>query len=112
MATPLETAAALRQKLEALTSKNRALETILNQVAMSAMFEEPDALVLPEGMHLAPQNPKVVVSITVNGRGVRCRATYLEKHVTELGWSALLAQACMQPVGILANQMNPAEEEI
>ena len=112
MATPLETVSALREKLKAVESKNKALESILNQVAMSAMFEEPDALVLPEGMHLAPQNPKIVVSITVNGRGVRCQATFLEKHVTEQGWAALLAQACMQPVGILANQLNPAEEEI
>ena len=105
MATPLETAAALKQTIERLEGQNHALNTILNQVALATAFEEPEQLILPEGVRVATENPKVVVSITVNGKGIKTETTFPKADVEEQGWTNILAQGCMAPLGILAREL-------
>ena len=106
MPTLHETISALKERLAASESKNRALETILDQVALHQEFEEPvtgselihasDQLVDVMGQRLgAPAKPlthRVVVSITVDGKGTRNMSTWSAESVEEAGWAQVLAQ--------------------
>ena len=105
MPNPLETIAILKQKVARQTTEIGVLQTILDTVHLKNLYQEPETLILPEGVRQAPENPKVVVSITVNGNGVRCSAEFLKADIEAQGWPAILSQACMEPLGLLASKL-------
>jgi hypothetical protein len=117
--TPLETISALKERLAASESKNKALECILDQVALHQEFEEPptasDALhaygqlVDTMGQRLGKPvrlTHRIVVSITVDGNGTRNVSTWAHESVDEAGWATVLAEACMAPLGLLARELS------
>jgi len=89
-------------ELKAAKDQVEYLSDILDTVINSRTFEEPmDGLILPDGMERARVNPVVKVSITVNGVGVSTSTTFNQASIDESGWPAALAQACMQPMGLM-----------
>ena len=115
-AKPKRTIIGLEQELLAVQTELDAVNSILDQVMMANLFEEPPkpgALILPSGMpQVARENPEVVVSITVNGKGVRTRSTFSAETVKENGWAQIIAEACMQPMGLLARELTQKGGEV
>lgn len=106
MATPRETIASLRAKVAILEGSLRACNTILDSIAQMDAYEEPEKLILlSDSARPASPNPQVVVSITINGKGIKSATTFRKEDVEEAGWPVILAQACMEPVGLLARDM-------
>jgi len=89
------------------TAANLDMATsILDALAQGQAFEEPeDGLVLLDGTQAPRENPVVVVSITVNGKGVRTSSTFARAAVEENGWPQVLAQACQGPLGLMVREL-------
>lgn len=105
--TTIRTLPEIELELKAITEERDYLNAILESVIESQAVEEPtDGLILPEGMERTHVNPVVKVTITINGKGVSTATTFSPAAIEEAGWPAALAQACMQPMGLMALKLH------
>jgi hypothetical protein len=114
MTTTVPPLVSLQTRFDALLAESQTMKgdldranQILDAIHVAAAFEDksPTSLVLADGTPAPRENPEIVVSITVNGKGVRTACVYSAESVTANGWPTVLAEACMSPLGLLARDL-------
>ncbi len=112
---PLPPIVTLQQRYDTLLLESLDMKAELNRNAQvldaihaAAAFEEESntGLVLDDGTPAPRKNPEVVVTITVNGKGVRTACVFSAESVEARGWAQTLAEACMSPLGLLARDLD------
>ena len=82
------------------------LRELVEQLAQEHAFEEQGTgLVLIDGTRAPRENPEVIVSISINGKGVRTRTVFSKASIEDHGWGPALAQACEAPMVLLMSKL-------
>ena len=105
MAQPKPTIKGLQQELKvALTQLDHA-GRMLDMVSANSAANDTTGLMDSDGKPIYHDNPHVTVAIFVDGRGMKTTSVFKAEAIKEAGWPALLAQACMEPMALMARKL-------